>query len=393
MFTVNYQTNRITPVKTKSFSQLGFTERKHLQEWLAYEPSALGEELLIIQKEFDGFDDTRERLDLLALDKDGNLVIIENKLDDSGRDVVWQALKYASYCASLTKLQIVEIFQQYLNRYGSDANDNADYLSVESSSRDASKKICEFLDAPDLDEVKLNLGNSQRIMLVAANFRKEVTSTALWLLGQGINVQCFKVTPHALGEQLLINIDQIIPTPEAKELMIGINAKEAEEKSTEVVLKNRHSVRREYWEQALEAFQQSSCALYNNISPSKDHWLSAGSGFSGCSYNLIFNKTELRVELWISRGNTEENKFLFDYLVDMKDTIDGTFEEPLEWMRLDDKKSSRIQFSCKADGFNKESWKEFVVWHLTHMSKLEQALKNPLQNAAEALKKKNFIQG
>jgi RecB family endonuclease NucS len=107
MFTVNYQTNRISPVKTKSFNELGLTERKHLQEWLAHEPSALGEELLIIQKEFDGFDDTRERLDLLALDKDGNLVIIENKLDDSGRDVVWQALKYASYCASLTKLQAI----------------------------------------------------------------------------------------------------------------------------------------------------------------------------------------------------------------------------------------------------------------------------------------------
>ncbi|MCV5555259.1 hypothetical protein OFN13_29650, partial [Escherichia coli] len=90
----------MSPVRTKKFSELGFTERKHLQEWLAHEPSALGEELLIIQKEFDGFDDTRERLDLLALDKDGNLVIIENKLDDSGRDVVWQALKYASYCAS-----------------------------------------------------------------------------------------------------------------------------------------------------------------------------------------------------------------------------------------------------------------------------------------------------
>lgn len=86
------------------------------------------------------------------------------------------------------------------------------------------------LDAPDLDELKLNLGNSQRIMLVAANFRKEVTSTALWLLGQGISIACFKITPYSLGEQLLINIDQIIPTPEAKELMIGINAKEAEEK-------------------------------------------------------------------------------------------------------------------------------------------------------------------
>ncbi|QPO46056.1 DUF4268 domain-containing protein [Enterobacter hormaechei] len=386
MFTVNHQTNRISPVRTKKFSELGFTERKHLQEWLAHEPSALGEELLIIQKEFDGFDDTRERLDLLALDKDGSLVIIENKLDDSGRDVVWQALKYASYCASLTKAQIVEIYQQYLDRY-EPVTGEVDLLNAPAS---ASARICEFLDAPDLDELKLNLGNSQRIMLVAANFRKEVTSTALWLLGQGISIACFKITPYSLGEQLLINIDQIIPTPEAKELMIGINAKEAEEKTTEVVLKNRHTVRREYWERALEAFQKSSCQLYNNISPSKDHWLSAGSGLSGCPYNLIFLQKELRVELWISRGVTEENKYLFDLLSQSKQDIEHTFGAELEWMRLDEKKSCRIQFSTKADGFNKETWPQAVAWHLEQMTKLEKALKGPLQKAAEAMKQKNF---
>ncbi|HAS3640630.1 TPA: DUF4268 domain-containing protein [Vibrio cholerae] len=379
MFTVNHQTNRISPVRTKKFSELGFTERKHLQEWLAHEPSALGEELLIIQKEFDGFDDTRERLDLLALDKDGNLVIIENKLDDSGRDVVWQALKYASYCASLTKAQIVEIYQQYLDRY-EPVTGEVDLLNAPVS---ASARICEFLDAPDLDELKLNLGNSQRIMLVAANFRKEVTSTALWLLGQGISIACY-----SLGEQLLINIDQIIPTPEAKELMIGINAKEAEEKTTEVVLKNRHTVRREYWEHALEAFQKSSCQLYNNISPSKDHWLSAGSGLSGCPYNLIFLQKELRVELWISRGVTEENKYLFDLLSQSKQDIEHTFGAELEWMRLDEKKSCRIQFSTKADGFNKDTWPQAVAWHLEQMTKLEKALKGPLQKAAEAMKNK-----
>lgn len=374
MFTVNHQTNRISPVKTKKFSELGFTERKHLQEWLAHEPSALGEELLIIQKEFDGFDDTRERLDLLALDKDGNLVIIENKLDDSGRDVVWQALKYASYCASLTKAQIVEIYQQYLDRY-EPVTGEVDLLNAPAS---ASARICEFLDAPDLDELKLNLGNSQRIMLVAANFHKEVTSTALWLLGQGISIACFKITPYSLGEQLLINIDQIIPTPEAKELMIGINAKEAEEKTTEVVLKNRHTVRREYWERALEAFQKSACQLYNNISPSKDHWLSAGSGLSGCPYNLIFLQKELRVELWISRGVTEENKYLFDLLSQSKQDIEHAFGAELEWMRLDEKKSCRIQFSTKADGFNKDTWPQAVAWHLEQMTKLEKALKGPL---------------
>jgi hypothetical protein len=386
MFTLDSQTNRIQPVKTKTFTELGFTERKHLQEWLAHQPNALGEELLIIQKEFDGFDDTKERLDLLALDKEGNLTIIENKLDDSGRDVVWQSLKYASYCASLTKAQIVEIYQQYIQRY-------EPYLNVSpdgTKTLTASERICEFLEAPDLDEVKLNLGNSQRVMLVAANFRKEVTSTALWLLGQGINIQCFKVTPFSFGEQLLLNIDQIIPTPEAEELMIGISAKEAEEKTTEVVLKNAEKLRRAYWEQLLEVFQASSCNLYNNISPSKDHWLSAGSGLSGCPYNLIFLQKEIRVELSISRGLTDENKFIFDFLFKMKNEIENTFGEPLHWMRLDDKKMSRIQFTCTVDGYNRENWSQHCAWHLEQMIRFEKALKAPLKKAAEALKKQSL---
>lgn len=387
MFTINRQDNRIKPVKAKSFNELGFSERKHLQEWLAHQPNALGaEELLIIQKEFAGFDDTRERLDLLALDKDGNLVIIENKLDDSGRDVVWQAVKYASYCASLSKAQIVEIYQQYLDQYEPVAAD----IDSPATPTNAASRICDFLNAPDLDEVKLNLGNSQRLILVAANFRKEVTSTALWLLGQGINIQCFKVTPYALGEQLLINIDQIIPTPEVKELMIGISAKEAEEKSTEVVLKNRHNVRREYWEQALEVFQKSPCKLYNNISPSKDHWLSAGSGVSGCPYNLIFLQKEIRVELSISRSHTEENKFIFDFLYQLKQEIEQRFGQPLHWMRLNDKKMSRVQFCAEADGYNQETWPQSIAWHIEHMSKLDAAFKEPLQKAAEALKQTKF---
>lgn len=115
MFSINQVDNTIEKIQPTSFSELGFSERNHLQAWIAKNPVALGEELLIIQKEFDGFDDTRERLDLLALDKDGNLVIIENKLDDSGRNVTWQALKYASYCSTLTKDQIVEIYQAYLD--------------------------------------------------------------------------------------------------------------------------------------------------------------------------------------------------------------------------------------------------------------------------------------
>src|SRR5690606_35358638 len=96
MFKINPTSNRISPLEVKRFSDLGFTERKHLQEWLENYPQALtqgeGDELLIIQKEFDGFDDTRERLDLLAIDKEGNLVIIVNMPYDSGREVAGTAL-------------------------------------------------------------------------------------------------------------------------------------------------------------------------------------------------------------------------------------------------------------------------------------------------------------
>jgi RecB family endonuclease NucS len=76
MFRVDRAQNRIIKLAGSRLSGLNLRERDHLQEWLAKQPDALGEELLIIQKEFDGFADTRERLDLLALDRDGQLVVI-----------------------------------------------------------------------------------------------------------------------------------------------------------------------------------------------------------------------------------------------------------------------------------------------------------------------------
>ena len=372
MFQIDVNSNRILPLQVKNFGELGFKEKENLQEWLVHQPDALGEELLIIQKEFDGFDETHERLDLLALDKDGNLVVIENKLDDSGKDVVWQALKYASYCASLTKLQIAEIFQQYLDRYQKGANANG--------------LICEFLEVPDIDEVKINTGNSQRLILVAANFRKEVTSAALWLLGQGVSVQCFKVTPYALGEQLLLGVDQIIPTPEAKELMISMKVKEDEEKSTEAVLKDRHALRLAFWEEALEEFRNSECTLYNNISARTDHWLSAGSGVSSCPFTLIFGQKEVRVELWLGRSNAKENKFLFNELKGQQNEIEGKFGKELEWLLLEGKKSSRIQLSRPFEGYNRDNWPEMIRWLVSNMSSLEKALKQPLEKAASKLR-------
>lgn len=375
MFQIDRISNRIIPLQAKGFGELGFKERQNLQEWLAHQPDALGEELLIIQKEFDGFAETNERLDLLALDKNGNLVVIENKLDDSGKDVVWQALKYASYCANLTKLQVVEIFRQHLKEDG-----NAEDL------------ICEFLEAPDIHEVKINTGNSQRLMFVAANFPKEVTNTALWLLGQGISIQCFRATPYVFGEQLLLSIDQIIPTPEAKEFMISMKVKEDEEKSAENVLKTRHLVRLAFWEKALESFRKSECNLYNDINAKTDHWLSAGSGVSGCTFTLMFGQKEVRVELWLFRGSTKENKFLFAELQRQQNEIENKLGKKLEWLLLEDKKSSRIQLSKSFEGHNRDNWPEMIEWLVSNMILFEKALRQPLSEAASKLKVRGVVE-
>ena len=215
MYLFDNESNSLVRVDKCSFKSLGLDERNNLQEWIAKEPSSLGEELLIIQKEFDGFSDTRERLDLLALDKRGNLVVIENKLDDSGRDVTWQAIKYASYCSSLTKQDIIDIYQKYLGATSS-----------------AEESLTEFFDGKDLTDIEINVGNTQRIFFVAANFRKEVTSSVMWLLNFNIRIKCFKVTPYKYHDKVLLDFDQIIPIKDADDYTIKIAAKNVIEPSS-----------------------------------------------------------------------------------------------------------------------------------------------------------------
>src|ERR1700722_14402114 len=116
MFKVNREANSIEALESRTFAELGFRERHNLQECIAEMPSGLGEELLIIQKEFAGFSDTQERLDLLAVDKQGSLVLIENKLDDTGRDVTWKALKYESSFPTFPKRTYEAFFKKTLKK-------------------------------------------------------------------------------------------------------------------------------------------------------------------------------------------------------------------------------------------------------------------------------------
>lgn len=205
MFLIDRDNKTTTAVPSPTFAEKNFHERYDLQEWIAKNPKMLGEELLIIQKEFDKFKDASMRLDLLALDKKGNLVVIENKLDDSGTDVVGQALNYVSHFSTVSQQKVVQIFQDYLD------------TNFPEQEKEAEKELCEFFGTDDISKIPVlnqadrNEGRYQRIILVAREFRSVVTSTVMWLRQHKVEIKCVKTALYEHDGKIFIDTEQIIP--------------------------------------------------------------------------------------------------------------------------------------------------------------------------------------
>jgi frataxin-like iron-binding protein CyaY len=359
MYLIDLNSNRLKQLNEEKFNQLNITERYHLQEWIVNEPNAFAEELLFIQKEFDKFNDTNERLDLLALDKAGNIVVIENKLDDSGRNVTWQALKYASYCSTLSKEEISNIYQSYLDREGKGEN--------------AREMLSQFFEKEYEDIFHLNQPQTQRMIFVANNFRKEVTSTVLWLLNYKLRIQCFKVTPYSLSEQKFITFEQIIPQKDSADFIIRMAEKTQEDVATQEGLQNTHLIRLEFWSKVLPLLKGKS-SIFQNVSPSKDHWLSSTS--EGFRFTMTITRTTATVLLEFSKPSKDENKFMFDQLEKYKVEIESRFGHPLIWKRNVDKISSQVYYALdNVNIFEKEDWQQILNFLSENMIKLEDALK------------------
>ena len=209
LFRIDPSTRDATSLREVDFAQLGLRERSDIQEWVAAHPDILGGDLLIVAKEFSGFDSTSERLDLLAVDSQGTLVVIELKRDDSGADAYWQAVKYASYLRHANVDTIAEML--------------ADYAGI--SKEEAGDRLLKHLDADDLE----SLNREQRIILASHRFAPEVTSAVLWLnekfAGESL-ITCVQLTPYhdEDADSLYLQANTIIPLPGEEEYIVQVGS-------------------------------------------------------------------------------------------------------------------------------------------------------------------------
>lgn len=124
--------------------------------------------------------------------------------------------------------------------------------------------------------------------------------------------------------------------------------------------------RKSFWIQLLAKLEHTT--LFNNVSPSKDHWLLTGAGTAGVSYLLTITKMQARIELAIGTADKAKNKSYFNKLLKSKEAIEENFGAPLIWEELPDNKMSRIKTEVSdVNIFDESTWdkmNEFFVGYL-----------------------------
>ncbi len=180
-------------------------------------PELAGGGFTVLTSEFDRFDRTNERLDVLGItptDQGARLVVVELKRDGTSTTVDLQAIKYAAYVAATKWPDVVEMYARH--------HDVAD--------DEAQRILLDLLGGTD--DAPPEIDTSPRIVLVAGDFRPEVTTTVLWLIDNfEMDIRCVRLQPFQVGSRVLVHSEVIIPLPEAEQYRLGVQRKRRDAES------------------------------------------------------------------------------------------------------------------------------------------------------------------
>jgi len=177
-----------------------------LEEWIVTRPAFLGEPLLIIGRQV-MIPDVKDRLDILALDPQGNAVIIELKRGKLKHPVDTQALRYASYISKWRFEDFESQARAYRGKVGDpDFNFNELYE--------------QFCADNGVDEVP-DLNSDQRIIVIGSEVKEKLGSVALWLCDHNVDIKVIQVEVYRDRETILVEPHVIVPLPVSKIEVVG----------------------------------------------------------------------------------------------------------------------------------------------------------------------------
>lgn len=208
------------PPETEELERQPFETEWQLESWLHVNPDVILEEPLLIFGRQYPLDSGVP--DLLALDRWGNVVVIEIKRGKSGsgsaseETILSQPQNYASNLSRYDYGDLNEIFLEYTQNIESGAWDVGDAPVIEESLRAAYQaKFGGSLDPA-------SYGRHERIVILAETITGRTETNARYLNEQGLNVQCVEVqvfeTEHEAqsGERSLLASLTVVDYPRSK---------------------------------------------------------------------------------------------------------------------------------------------------------------------------------
>lgn len=196
MLKIDRKTQSFSLLDAPTLADVSITERYDLQEFISNSPDAffkeLGLELLLLGKEIEPSKNVQDRIDLLAVDKEGCIVVVELKRGNNKLHML-QAISYAGMISKWEP----DDFLQLLND-------------------DQQEALSEFLEVDRED-----INRKQRIILIAEGYDYALLIAAEWLSEQyGVDITCCRIAvakDSATDSEYLV-CSNVYPAPElAKE--------------------------------------------------------------------------------------------------------------------------------------------------------------------------------
>jgi hypothetical protein len=212
------------PVVRAPVEFAGRVSEAQLEAWLIEHPDLAGEPLMILGSQLAEFAEDKDRLDVLAVDETGELVLIELKVDESFRVTDLQALAYAGAYASISRGHLARVLLKHLQKQGIDG------ITLEL----AKERIAHFVGVDAFDEWQPS--RRVRIKLLAPGFPKRVLKTVKWLGDvydmpiEAIEVKLFEDTTGSYH----LTIERLLPVRGDDAFDLTVRETEAQRQTTNV---------------------------------------------------------------------------------------------------------------------------------------------------------------